>query len=158
MIADPSAARVAADLQDASFVSGCDAGRWRVLAFTFPVLDFTITATEPDGRITEYGFRAELTNFPAAAPQVQIWDHTRNGPLSPTMRPKGGPRVQKTFQCWGADTVYRPWDRMTGPHGDNAGTFPHLAWRPDRHLSFIFEDLYGILNSNARAQLVRATA
>ncbi|PDT01411.1 hypothetical protein CO666_25265 [Rhizobium chutanense] len=158
MIADPSAARVAADLQEVAFLSGCDAGRWRIIVFSFPKLDFAITATEPDGRTSEYGFRAELTNYPAVAPQVQIWDHARNCPLSPTMRPKGGPRVQKTFQHWGSDTVYRPWDRMTGPHGDNAGMFPHLAWRPDRHLSFVFEDLYGILNSNARAQPLRATA
>jgi hypothetical protein len=158
MIADPSAARVAADLQEAGFLSGCEAGRWRILAFSFPILEFAVTATEPDGRMTEYGFRAELTNFPAAAPQVRIWDHARNGPLSPDMRPKGGPRLQKTFQHWGPDTVYRPWDRMTGPHGNNAGTFPHLAWRPDRRLIFIFEDLYGILNSNARTRPARAAA
>ena len=151
MIKDPSIARVAADLKEGSFVSGCDAGRWRIIGQEFPILDFAISATEPDGTDSEYGFRAELSNFPGQAPMVRIWDHEQNAPLAVDRRPKGGARVQKTFQSWGSDTVYRPWDRMTGPHGDNSATFPHLAWHPERRLVFIFEDLHGILNSNARA-------
>jgi hypothetical protein len=47
---------------------------------------------------------------------------------------------------------------MTGPHNNNAIDRPHLAWRPDRRLAFIFEDLHGILNSNARAHRIRAAA
>lgn len=158
MIADPSAARAATDLEDVGFRAGCDDGRWRIISFVFPILDFVVSATEPDGTKSEYGFRAELSNYPSLAPKVRIWDHTRNGPLSPESRPRGGARVQKSFQSWGSDTVYRPWDRETGPHGNNAAMFPHLAWRPDRRLIFIFEDLHGILNSNARAQPVRASA
>lgn len=158
MIADPSLARVEADLEETDFLSGRDAGRWRIVAFKFPILDFAISATEPDGSASEYGFRAELSNFPAAAPMVRIWDHAQDCPLPKDRRPKGGPRVEKTFQQWGSDTVYRPWDRMTGPHSSNAANLPHLAWRPDRHLAFIFEDLHGILNSNARAQRIRALA
>jgi hypothetical protein len=65
--------------------------------------------------------------------------------------------MQTTFQQWDADTVYRPWDRMTGPHGNNASNFPHLAWHPERRLVFIFEDLHGILNSNARPQRIRTS-
>ncbi|GLS37304.1 hypothetical protein GCM10010869_28970 [Mesorhizobium tianshanense] len=158
MIVDPSAARVVADLEEAEFLNGCDAGRWRIISFSFPILDFAISATEPDGKTGEYSFQAELSIFPAQAPKVRIWDHARNAPLAAELRPKGGARLQKTFQQWGSDTVYRPWDRETGPHGNNAANFPHLAWRPDRHLTFIFEDLYGILNSNARAQRLRPGA
>jgi hypothetical protein len=158
VISDPSGARVTADLEEMTFQAGVAAGRWRVLSDAFPILNFAISATEPDGKITEYGFQAELTNFPAQAPKVRIWDHAANAPLAVDKRPKGGPRVLKTFQSWGSDTVYRPWDRETGPHGDNARTFPHLAWRSDRRLAFIFEDLHGILNSNARAQPLRASA
>ena len=158
MITDPSIAHVAADLEEGDFVSGCDAGRWRIISYEFPILDFAISATEPDGTASEYGFQAELSNYPSQAPMVRIWDHEQNTPLIGDWRPKGGLRVQTTFQCWGSDTVYRPWDRMTGPHNNNASTFPHLAWRPDRRLVFIFEDLYGILNSNARAQPLRASA
>lgn len=157
MIADPSASRVAADLEEADFVSGCDAGHWRIISHAFPILNFAISATEPDGTASEYGFRAELSNYPGQAPMVRIWDHALKAPLAVDRRPKGGARVQKTFQSWGSDTVYRPWDRMTGPHSDNASNFPHLAWRPERQLVFIFNDLYGILNSNARAQHLRTS-
>ena len=158
MIVDPSGVRVAADLEQDDLLSGCDAGRWRVVSYEFPILDFAISATEPNGTGSEYGFRAELSNYAAQAPMVRIWDHERNAPLAGDRRPNGGPRVKKTFQCWGDDTVYRPWDRKTGPHNNNATAFPHLAWNPERHLVFVFEDLHGILNSNARAQNLRASA
>ncbi len=158
MIADPSAARVAADLEEASFLNGCDAGRWRIIAFNFPILLFAISATEPDGKPSEYCFRAELSLFAAQAPLVQIWDPARNATLALALRPKGGPRITTTFQQWGSDTVYRPWERMTGPHNSNATNFPQLAWRPERRLTFIFEDLHGILHSNARAHRLRAAA
>lgn len=158
MIADPSAARIEADLRDGNFVEGSEAGRWRIISYAFPTLDFAISATEPDGASSEYGFRADLSNYPSQPPMVRIWGHDANQPLAVDRRPKGGPRVQKTFQHWESDTVYRPWDRMTGPHGNNANNYPHLAWHSGRRLTFIFEDLHGILNSNARAKSIRASA
>lgn len=158
MIADPSIARIEADLGEGDFLSGCDSGRWRVVCYEFPILDFAISATEPDGAASEYGFRADLSNYPAQAPMVRIWDHQRDSPLTNDRRPKGGARVEKTFQCWGEDTVYRPWDRKTGPHSNNASVFPHLAWNPERRLVFVFDDLHGILNSNARAPHLRSSA
>lgn len=158
MITDPCIARVVADLHEGDLVSGFDAGRWRVISHRFPILEFAIAATEPDGSASEYGFWAELSSYPAQAPKVRIWDHEENAPLVVDRRPKGGERVQKTFQQWQSDTVYRPWERMTGPHNGNAATFPHLAWHPERRLSFIFEDLHGILNGNARAHALRASA
>ena len=158
MIADPSAARVDADLQEGDFLSGIYASRWRIISRAFPILDFAVAATDPDDGVTEYGFRAELSNFPAQAPWVRIWNHGASAPLADNLRPKGGPRLQITFQHWSSDTVYRPWERMTGPHNNNAGRYPHLAWRAERRLAFIFEDLHGILNSNARAHFIRASA
>lgn len=53
MIADPSAARAAADLEEVGFLSGRDAGRWRIIAHAFPNLDFAISAIEPDGKASE---------------------------------------------------------------------------------------------------------
>lgn len=158
MIQDPSITRVVTDLEHGDFLSGCDAGFWRIVSFEFPILVFAVSATEPDGTEKEYGFRAELSNYSAQAPMVRIWDLNQNTPLSVELRPKGGNRVQEAFKKWGEDTVYRPWDRKTGPHGNNTTTYPHLAWTPERSLVFIFEDLHGILNSNARAQNLRATA
>lgn len=158
MIADPSKQRVEADFLEGDFKSGVDASKWRIVSWAYPILDFAISATELDGRKSEYGFRADLCNFPAQAPLVRIWDYKLNGPLATNLRPKGCRRIEITFQQWGSDTVYRPWDRMTGPHNSNSSRYPHLAWRPDRHLSFIFEDLHGILNSNARTHRIRAAA
>ncbi|MBR8190550.1 MULTISPECIES: DUF7665 family protein [Burkholderia] len=158
MIADPSAGRVEADLRGGGIVSGCESGWWRILEHKFPTLDFVISATEPDGAPSEYGFRAELSNYPGQPPMVRIWDHKSNQSLAGAMRPRGNRRVEISFQQWSSDTVYRPWERLTGPHNNNASAYPHLAWRSDRRLAFIFEDLYGILNSNARAIRARATA
>lgn len=156
MIRDPSASRVEADLIDHDFLAGRDAGRWRVIAFDFPRLDFAISAVDEQGRPCEFGFRAELSSYPTQAPMVRIWSFDANAPLPAHLRPKGGERVKRTFQQWASDTVYRPWDRLTGPHNGNAAAFAHLAWRPERRLSFIFEDIHGILNGNTRAQRIRA--
>ena len=139
-----------------TFPEGLDAAHWRIISYAFPILNFAISATEPNGERSEYGFRAELSNYPAQAPMVRIWDHAANTPLANNCRPKGGQRVITTFQNWSEDTVYRPWDRKTGPHISNPT--PHLAWRPDRRLAFIFEDLHAILNCNARAHAVGASA
>jgi len=158
MIADPAQPRIAADLEEAEFLSGKEAGHWRVVAFNFPHLDFVISATEPDETASEYGFRAELTNFPTQAPLVRIWDLKTNTPLPVERRPKGCQRLLTTFQKWQFDTVYRPWDRLSGPHDGHKANNAHMAWRPERRLSFIFRDLHGILNSNARAHRIRASA
>ncbi|RUY22839.1 hypothetical protein EN978_34125 [Mesorhizobium sp. M7A.F.Ca.US.001.04.1.1] len=155
---DPAEARVRADLEHPAIIAGVDEGRWLIHAFAFPRLDFVIAATEPDGKPSEYGFRGDLTNFPATSPMVRIWDLERDVALAVNNRPKGNQRIAITFQQWGDDTVYRPWDRMTGPHGNNANNLPHLAWRVDRRILFIFEDLHGILNLNARAHRLRAAA
>lgn len=155
---DPAEARVRVDLEDPGFRAGVAQGRWRIHDFAFPRLDFVIAATEPDGNASEYGFRGELTNFPATNPMVRIWDLERDAPLAANHRPKGNQRIAITFQQWGDDTVYRPWDRMTGPHNNNANNLPHLAWKPDRRLLFVFEDLHGILNLNARAHRLRTAA
>ena len=65
---DPAEARVQAELDDPGFIAGAQAGRWRIHAFAFPRLDFYIAATEPDGRTAAYGFRGDVTNFPATKP------------------------------------------------------------------------------------------
>jgi hypothetical protein len=158
MINDPAQMHVERDLDDNDFRAGVAAGRWRILEFKFPRLDFAIMGMEPDGARKEYAFTAELSNYPSQAPMVRIWDLQKNVPLDVAQRPKGNPCIVNAFQKWGQDTVYRPWERLTGPHNSNANNLRHLAWRPDRHLSFVFEDLHGILNSNARARRIRLCA
>lgn len=158
MIEDPAAQRVAIELISQEFISGVEAGRWRLVNQAFPIVDIAISATEKDGKPSEYVFRFELTNHPAQAPMARIWDLETNQPLPAAKRPTGNGRVAKAFQSWGTDTVYRPWERYTGPHNNNAANLPHLAWRSDRNLLFVLEDLHGILNLNARALRHRTAA
>jgi hypothetical protein len=158
VIEDPAEQRIAAELLREDFIGGVEKGRWRLVDQAFPTVDIAVTATEPDGTAAEYVFRFELTNYPAQAPMVRIWDAVANTTLPVAQRPTGNNRVTKAFQHWGTDTVYRPWDRCTGPHNSNAANLPHLAWRSDRNLMFILEDLHGILNLNARSHRLRTAA
>ena len=158
MIEDPAAQRVAAELLREDFIGGVEKGRWRLVSQAFPILDIAIAATEPNGDRKDYFFRFELTNYPAQAPMVRIWDPETNGPLAGDKRPKGNGRVALAFQVWCKVTFYRPWDRCTGPHNANAARLPNWGWRSDRTLMFILEDLHGILNLNARTLRHRAAA
>lgn len=158
MIEEPAEQRVAAELLAKEFIAGVEAGRWRLVNQAFPLMDIAISATEPEGKTSEYVFRFELTNYPGQPPMVRIWDAEAGTPLPVGRRPAGNSRVVKAFQSWGTDTVYRPWERHTGPHSGNATNFPHLAWRADRNLIFILEDLHGILNLNARSLRHRTAA
>ena len=157
-VLDPSERQLLADLESAEFLNGVAAGAWRKVRYDFPLLHIAISATGPDGSPLEFDFRFEVSSYPTQAPEVRIWDHDADTPLAPNLRPKGGHRVEQSFKHWGDDTDYRPWDRRTGPHNNNARTYPHLAWRPDRDLVFILEDLHALLNSNARAHRLRSKA
>lgn len=155
---NPALTLIEGDLATEGFRAGCDGGRWRVVDFVYPRLDFKVSAIDLDGTATEYGFRADLTNYPGLAPEVKLWNLEEDRKPLAGERPKGGNRVTETFKDWGSGTVYRPWDRHTGPHNNNAVAKPHLAWRKDRDLTFIFEDLHGILVSNGRKVAARAAA
>jgi hypothetical protein len=149
---------VAADLASARFLAGCKRGHWRRISFAFPVLVVTVAAVEPEGSSGEYWFQFELTGFPGAAPEVRIWDPKTNGPLEPGRRPRGSIRIAESFKQWGNGTVYRPWDRQGGVHNNWATNHPSLAWNPKRDLTFILEDLHGLLTSNAAANGNRQVA
>ena len=133
-------------------------GQWRKLSFTFPILIVAVAATEPSGSSSEYFFRFELTGFPGAAPEVRIWDPSTNNLLALDKRPKGSTRVAEAFKAWGGGTVYRPWDRLAGAHGNWSTAYPTLAWNPKRELTFVLEDLLGLLTSNSAAHRVMESA
>jgi len=89
---------------------------------------------------------------------ARVWDLATNALLAADRRPRGSTRVAEAFKAWGGGTVYRPWDRLAGAHGDWATNYPTLAWNPKRDLTFVLEDLYGLLTSNAAAQRARTPA
>lgn len=155
---DPAIALIMEALEAEAFQAGCREGRWRVIEFAYPRLDFAISAIKPDGAQTEYTFRADVENYPALAPMVKLWNLDEDRKLVGEERPQGGHRVVEAFKEWSEGTVYRPWDRMTGPHGNHSATKPLLAWNSSRDLAFIFEDLYGILVSNGRKIAFRTAA
>lgn len=155
---DPAIEMVQAALDDDAFQAACSEHRWRIVEFAYPRLDFVIAAIKPDGTEAEYGFRADVENYPAVAPMVKLWNLDEDRKPVGDERPQGGTRVAEAFKEWGEGTVYRPWDRKTGPHGDHANVCPHLAWTSSRDLTFIFEDLYGILANNGRKIAVRSAA
>ena len=99
-----------------------------------------------------------LDNYPSQAPHVRIWDFAKDASLDVGERPNWSQRVRTSFQVWGSDAVYHPFDRITGPHGNNALNKPILAWRLDRRLSFVIEDLHGLLNSPNRQDGARTAA
>lgn len=155
---NPAEQAVVADLSSARFRAGATRGHWRQILSEFPVLIVAVAAVEPDGSYSEYFFRFELTGFRGIAPEVKIWDCTKNAPLATDKRPKGSNRVTEAFKAWGNDTVYRPWDRQGGGHNNWATSHPNLAWNPKRDISFILEDLHGLLTSNAAACSSRPVA
>lgn len=149
---------VAGDLASARYRAGVTRGHWRHVSYEFPILIVAIVGVEPDGSSSEYCFRFEFTGYPGTAPEVKIWDSTASVPLPLDKRPKGSDRVTKAFQVWGPDTVYRPWDRHSGAHNNFARDHPNLAWHPKRDLTFILEDLHGLLSSNSAARCNRPSA
>jgi hypothetical protein len=154
----PAEQAIRADLDSARFRVGVRRGQWRQVSYVFPLLVVAVASTEPDGSSREYFFRFELTGFPGAAPEVRIWDPSTNNLLAPDKRPKGSTRVAEAFKAWGGGTVYRPWDRLAGVHGNWATAYPTLAWYPKRELTFVLEDLHGLLASNSAAHSVMESA
>lgn len=157
--ANPAQSAVDIDLASARFRAGGLRRHWRQASYSFPELIVAVAAVEPDGAASEYCFRLELTGYPGAAPTVVIWDCATNALLPTSRRPKGSPRVIEAFKTWGPpDTVYRPWERTSGAHNGWASKHPELAWHPKRDLTFIMEDLHGLLTSNATAHGNRPAA
>ena len=137
------------DLESSAFQSGVMRGSWRVHSFQFPKLVIGVLGTEPDGSRKMYYFRYVLDNFPTSAPWVQIWNIEADQILPVAQRPKGNAKVERAFQSWSDDTVYRPWERMALAHGDWVHKYASEAWHPGMTLTFTVEDLHGILNANA---------
>ena len=141
-----------ADLASVRFRAGVLRRCWRAVSFEFPILIVGVAAINSGCEISEYLFRFELTGFPTVAPEVIIWDIEAGAKLAADRRPKGSHRVVEAFKDWTVPhSVYRPWDRHGAAHNNWAHTHPDLAWCASRDLTFILEDLHGLLTSSAAA-------
>lgn len=154
----PAKTAIENDLAAPRFLAGMARNHWRLVSLNFPILVIAVAATETDGAACEYGFRFEVTGYPGVAPEVRIWDLEADLILPVARRPKGSHRVTEAFKDWNSGTVYRPWERQSGAHGNWANTYVNLAWHPRRDISFVLEDLHGLLNSNALKGSYRSAA
>jgi hypothetical protein len=159
MADDPATEAVLTDLSSPKFRAGVIQNRWRVVSHEQPVLIIAVAGQKAAGEACEYGFRFELSGFPGSAPEVKMWDINNNCLLPAGERPAWSPRVVEAFKMWGDhNTVYRPWDRVGGPHNNWNRDHPHLAWHPNRGLTFILEDLHGLVTSGAMARLAQTNS
>jgi len=149
-MADIDEQSVQADLEAPEFLAGVTRGAWRITSLQFPILLMGIQGTEPDGSSKEWTFRYQLDRYPTAAPMVQIWDIAGSCVLAVGSRPTGNSLVAHAFKSWQSETVYRPWERMAMAHGDWKTKYPKQIWNSAMSLTTTLEDLYALLNGNAR--------
>lgn len=150
---DSALARVEAELASPSYRVGEALGKWERVEFSFPILVIKFRATDSDGSLIFYNVRFEMSGFPALEPEAQLWDTEAKCSLDNSKRPKGNERVTDAFKAWsenGVIHIYRPWERAASKHSGFKERFPELAWNPKKPLTFILEDISGLLNLNAR--------
>ena len=144
-----------AQLNSVRFQTGGEEGRWQVLRYAFPVLDVRVTAKAAYGEHSaSFDFQLICDNFPALGPFVQRWDHAAgHRPPAPT---KSSPGVIDALKDWHRDGsaqehggIYRAWQRYAAAHNNWAAKRPDEAWRRDRHITFIMENLYALVAEHA---------
>jgi hypothetical protein len=148
-------------LDSVPFQAGVEEGRWKILRYEFPTLEVELTATDPfGGRTASLQFQLVCDNFPALGPFVQRWDHA-NG-CRPAAPNNSSPGVVDALKDWGETPnshggIYRAWQRYAAAHNAWAAKRPDEAWRRDRHITFIMENLYALVAEHA-AWLARSGA
>ncbi|KAJ0339682.1 hypothetical protein COL154_014205 [Colletotrichum chrysophilum] len=152
-IANTSQTAVLKDMASARFRLGVKRALWRVHSYEHPLLFMAVSSTNAKGEVREIGFKFDLEDFPGKAPAAWIWDLKDNVLLPGTARPTGCRRLSEAFKDWGSHTVYRPWDRLAGPHFGAGTNQPQgvagFFWDATRDLGFILEDLHELLNLEA---------
>jgi hypothetical protein len=153
-----------AQLNGVRFQTGVEEGRWKILRYEFPALEVQVTARDPySGKNASFEFQLLCDNFPALGPFVQHWDHAAQCRPSPPESGKSSPGVVEALKTWTRDGsnsneyggIYRAWQRYAALHNSWASKRPDEAWRRDRHITFIMEQLYALVSEQA-AWLVRA--
>jgi hypothetical protein len=141
-------------LEKVSFLIGVEEGRWKVCAYEFPHLVVEARAQTASGTKCAMHFRLECSGYPAIGPFVERWDiKTASRPAAPDVN-AAPPSLVDAFKEWHeAGTIYggiyRPWQRGAAPHNNWARQRPDLAWHPARPLTFIMEQLCGLVLEQA---------
>jgi hypothetical protein len=148
-----------AHIRSVRFQAGLEEGRWKILRYSFPMLEVEVTG-HTFGQKVCMEFQLMCDNFPAVGPFVQHWDHRlqqRPAPLTQT-----SPGVADALKTWshtgsGYGGIYRAWQRYAAHHNNWVAKRPEEAWHHDRHLTFIMEHLYALVSEHA-AWLARFNA
>lgn len=152
-IANTAQTAVLKDMASARFRLGVKRAFWRVHGYEHPILFMAISSTNAKEEVREFDFKFDLEGFPGAAPAAWIWDMKENALLPGALRPIGCRRLSEAIKEWGSHTVYRPWDRLAGPHFSGGSNQPqgiaNFFWHSTRDLTFILEDLHELLNLEA---------
>ena len=137
------------------FQAGAEEGRWKILRYAFPVLDVQVTAHDPyGGHSASFEVQLLCDIYPALGPFVQHWDHARQCRPTPPENGKSSPGVVDALKTWNAEPgnqyggVYRAWQRYAALHNAWASKRPDEAWRRDRHITFIMEQLYALVSEH----------
>ena len=143
-----------AQLKSVRFQVGVEEGRWRILHYTFPIVEVEVTAQDPfSDRKASFEFQLRCDNFPALGPFVQHWDHAKQQRPEPPTNSSTG--VVDALKTWNEGSnpqyggIYRAWQRYAALHNNWATKRPDEVWRRDRHITFIMEHLYALVSEHA---------
>lgn len=139
-----------AHLEQGPFQSGVDRGRWRLASVNWPYSVIAVRAAERASAPSEYGFRFELSNYPAAAPTAQPWNDNSNMPLEHHRWPGGRGRIQLAFNPgWKAGScLYLPCDRYSiEGHDPWRAQHPEMIWNQKGDITQYLRIIHDLLNS-----------
>ena len=143
----PDERALRAELDSPRFEVGVLRSRWRFHNLNWPHLLLSVVAR--DG--IWFGFRCECSQFPSKPPDVQLWDVMHDQPLVHADFPQvnGGPAAKIFRTDWeNGQHIYHPMDRKaTDSHPDWKNTLRIKAWKPDRGIVQLLEELYAVLHS-----------
>jgi hypothetical protein len=109
-------------------------------------------------------FHFTCENFPDTVPFVERWDFGENA--RPPAPREGDPAFVDALKDWSPGApidnagggIYRAWQRHAAAHNGWAQLRPDEAWRRDRELSFLMEQLYALVSQQAAWVAVRLPA
>ena len=142
---------VRADLESVRFRSGEDSGRWRLVAFDWPVGVFAVSAARRPDAPDEYGLRIDFLGYPRRAPTATPWSIDRGEQLTADERPKGG-RAGSVFLLSDWDngrSLYAPWDRVVLERAGHPGWADHpMAWNRNRDVTYFLNRVHELLHAD----------
>ena len=148
--------------KSAVFVAGVDEAKWRIVgSIEWPIVMIAISAADRTGAPSEFFFRFDLSDYPAAPPTARLWNLETGKDLEQNLRPTGE-RVSNVFRIVWPESpcLYAPFDRLAiapGRHPEWKQQYPNRSWTPKRHLTWVLKYLHELLNDHDYAGIHQST-